>query len=83
MRMEHCWDDTDGGNPTEKNLAQYHSAHQKSLWTGLGLNPGFRGDTSVNKHLNRGTTPRRWTISRITVKFIILRTVCIIIFVGA
>jgi len=30
--MEHPWDGTDGGKPMhlEKNLAQYHSAHQKS-----------------------------------------------------
>jgi hypothetical protein len=53
------------------------------MWTGLGLNPGFRGDTPANNRLNRGTTPRRWTVFRTPVKFIMLRTVYIMIFVGA
>jgi hypothetical protein len=52
-------------------------------WTGLGLNPGFRGDTPANNRLNRDTTPRRWTVSRTPVKFLMLRTVCIMIFVDA
>jgi len=52
-------------------------------WTSLGLNPGFRGDTPANNRLNRGTTPRQWTVSRTPVKFIMLRTVYIMIFVDA
>jgi len=52
-------------------------------WTGLGLNPAFRGDTPANNRLNRGPTPRRWIVSRTLVKFIMLRIVYIMIFVGA
>jgi hypothetical protein len=50
MGMEHCWDDTDRGKPkhSEKNLSQYHSAHQKSDmdWPGIqsGLPWGYAGE---------------------------------------
>ena len=50
------WNDTDRGKPKyfKKNLSLCHFSHNKSMWTGLGLNLSLCGVRPVTNHVSHG-----------------------------
>ena len=58
VSIKHSCNDVDRVKPkySEKRLCQYSFVHQKSQWTGLGLQLGLHSERLATNHLRHGAT---------------------------